>query len=151
MWGGERGQCPPDRPTNRLVCTTLHRPPYSAVAVNGQPMGDRQVAVLSGAIEVYAAHAAGAAPTRVQVTTPVFSIRAVQRKANKSWQSRDPLYGQWLDLYVTLKKPLPLPVGGLLGPSYNVLSGKEVGSAGAGRDQGPQLTASITYGGSGTR
>ena len=89
---------------------------------------------------MYAAHAAGAPPTSVQLTTPVFSIRAVQRKAYLWWQMRDPLYGQWLDLYITLKKPLPLPVGGLLGPSYPVGRSK-VGAASAG------LTASITFGG----
>ena len=30
-------------------------------------------------------------------------------------QVRDPLYGEWLDLYLTVLAPLPLPVGGLIG------------------------------------
>ncbi len=27
-------------------------------------------------------------------------------------------YGQWLDVYLTLLQPLPMPVGGLLGATY---------------------------------
>lgn len=30
-------------------------------------------------------------------------------------QLRDPKYGEWLDVYLTILQPLPLPVGGILG------------------------------------
>ena len=30
-------------------------------------------------------------------------------------QMADPMYGEWLDVYLTVLKPLPLPVRGLLG------------------------------------
>ena len=35
-----------------------------------------------------------------------------------AYQARDPKYGNWLDLYVTVRSPLPPPVSGVLGSTY---------------------------------
>ena len=94
-------------------------PAHHAVTVNGQPLGSRDSANVSGGVWVSAAHAAGASPTRVLISTPLMAITAVHRKAYKPNEARDPLYGRWLDVHISLKAPLPLPVGGLLGPSYH--------------------------------
>jgi hypothetical protein len=33
-------------------------------------------------------------------------------------QAKDPNFGDWLDVYLTILQPLPLPVGGLLGERH---------------------------------
>ena len=35
-------------------------------------------------------------------------------------RAKDPKYGNWLDLYVTLRAPLPPPVDGVLGKTYSM-------------------------------
>ena len=51
----------------------------------------------------------------VVITTPYMRIEAKQRRPLKPGQLADPLYGEWLDVFISLYKPLPEPVGGLIG------------------------------------
>jgi hypothetical protein len=55
------------------------------------------------------------APAGVVITTPYLRIRAVQRAPYKPEYLADPLYGEWLDVYLTILQPLVPKVEGLLG------------------------------------
>lgn len=119
--------------------------------VNGEPLRANHRAALSGAVEVLAPGPANAThPTSMQLTTPLMLVKVVQRKPSKPHQMKDPLYGQFLDTYITLRAPLPLPVGGLLASSYRAPTAHAAAAVAAGQvmaasDSG-LLTASITYG-----
>jgi hypothetical protein len=58
------------------------------------------------------------APSAIIITTPYMRIRAVQRAPYKPEYIADPLYGEWLDVYITLLQPLVPQVQGLLGSTY---------------------------------
>jgi hypothetical protein len=49
------------------------------------------------------------------ISLPYLRIRVAQRAPYKPNQVAAPNYGEWLDVYLTVLKPLPLPTGGLLG------------------------------------
>lgn len=51
----------------------------------------------------------------VTITTPSLRIEAKQRRPQRPAQKADPLYGEWLDVFITVLRPLPLPVTGLVG------------------------------------
>ncbi|EFN51201.1 hypothetical protein CHLNCDRAFT_59322 [Chlorella variabilis] len=60
---------------------------------------------------------------------------ARQRGDCNTWnclQLRDPKYGEWLDVYLTILQPLPLPVGGILGSTYKPPAGDAVVASASG-------------------
>lgn len=56
--------------------------------------------------------------TQATIDVSYLNVRVAQRQPKKPAAVQDPMYGNWLDVYLTIKSPLPMPVGGLLGSTY---------------------------------
>ncbi|KAI3431532.1 hypothetical protein D9Q98_004582 [Chlorella vulgaris] len=88
------------------------------VLANGRPVAASQTVNLGGNIVVKVTRAQNGRPVEVVITTPYLSIRVAQRARYYSPNVVDTRYGEWLDVYLTVLRPLPLPVGGLLGEEH---------------------------------
>ena len=82
---------------------------------NGQPVQRQTTAQAGPNITVQATPWQAGKAVGAVFTTPYLRIRAEQRWPTLPQQKADPRFGNWLDVYLTLLAPPPLPVGGLLG------------------------------------
>ncbi|PSC75248.1 hypothetical protein C2E20_1128 [Micractinium conductrix] len=57
-------------------------------------------------------------PQAVRINTPYLRIEAIQRFPSRPAQINAPDYGNWLDVFVYVKRALPEPVKGILGATY---------------------------------
>ncbi|KAI3436273.1 hypothetical protein D9Q98_002326 [Chlorella vulgaris] len=83
------------------------------VVAKGQPVTGPQRVEIGRGITVRATRFEGGLPTGVIVTTPHLRVRVAQRALNPANVVPNKPYGEWLDVYVALLAPPPLPTGGL--------------------------------------
>jgi hypothetical protein len=80
----------------------------------------------------------------VTIQTPQnLKIEGKQRQPTKPAQIADPLYGEWLDTFITVQDPevgLTQPVAGLIGETY---TGPLVGAAATGSENGPLIAGLV--------
>jgi hypothetical protein len=88
------------------------------VTAGGRKVGPYQSVKLDNNVLVEVPLVKNGAPAGVVITTPYLRIRAVQRAPYKPEYLADPLYGEWLDVYLTILQPLVPKVEGLLGSTY---------------------------------
>lgn len=89
-----------------------------AILANGNKVAPYQSVRLGTNVVVEVSLVKNGAPSGIIISTPYMRIRAVQRAPYKPEYIADPLYGEWLDVYITLLQPLVPPVTGLLGSTY---------------------------------
>ena len=57
-------------------------------------------------------------PAGIDIRFPGMHVWAVQRAPGAAALRTNPRYGDWLDVYCTISRPLLAPVAGLLAASY---------------------------------
>ena len=124
----------------------LRRPPPRAVAANGKALKAFQSAQ-SKDCKITAAPVINGKLVGAVITTADLRITAFQRS-----QLGHPEFGNWLNLAVTVTKPLTVQPAGLLGSTYKVMSAAELkkkkakkGKKGVKAAAADQVTAVLSF------
>lgn len=128
------------------------------VLANGQRMQAYESVQLPNNVTVTATPVTNGKPSGFFIRAPAMTIRIEQRPTQRRLAINPSIKISWLNIYITVTRPLRMPVGGLLGPGYldslvqpaaQASGGGVQGAAMLGSGTGPLLTASLTGAGFG--